>query len=78
MITLITINTGIWPESPSFRDTDMPPVPRGWKGHCQKGEAFNASSCNRFQTESHAHNFLKIWLHMHYYVQVGPSLLVNH
>ncbi|MCI25745.1 subtilisin-like protease-like, partial [Trifolium medium] len=25
----------------------MPPVPRGWKGHCQKGEAFNASSCNR-------------------------------
>ncbi|MCI97225.1 subtilisin-like protease, partial [Trifolium medium] len=24
----------------------MPPVPRGWKGHCQKGEAFNASSCN--------------------------------
>ncbi|CAL0311712.1 unnamed protein product [Lupinus luteus] len=41
------IDTGIWPESPSFRDTDMPTVPPGWKGHCQIGEAFNSSSCNR-------------------------------
>ncbi|KAL2334145.1 hypothetical protein Fmac_015358 [Flemingia macrophylla] len=37
----------IWPESPSFSDTDMPAVPPGWKGQCQHGEAFNASSCNR-------------------------------
>ncbi|KEH20335.1 subtilisin-like serine protease [Medicago truncatula] len=41
------IDTGIWPESPSFSDTDMPAVPQGWKGHCQSGEAFNASTCNR-------------------------------
>ncbi|KAL3838804.1 hypothetical protein ACJIZ3_023395 [Penstemon smallii] len=25
----------------------MPPVPAGWKGKCQQGEAFNSSICNR-------------------------------
>ncbi|CAM8892429.1 unnamed protein product [Rhodiola kirilowii] len=41
------IDSGIWPDSPSFSDHGMPPVPAGWKGLCQKGEGFNTSSCNR-------------------------------
>ncbi|KAL6563987.1 hypothetical protein OROHE_005227 [Orobanche hederae] len=41
------IDTGIWPESRSFDEVDMPTTPLGWKGLCQPGEAFNSSSCNR-------------------------------
>ncbi|MQL85380.1 hypothetical protein Taro_017891 [Colocasia esculenta] len=41
------LDTGVWPESPSFRDGRMPPVPARWKGVCQEGELFNASCCNR-------------------------------
>lgn len=43
----INVEIGIWPESPSFNDADMPPVPAGWKGTCQTGEAFNSTNCNR-------------------------------
>lgn len=41
------LDTGVWPESPSFDDTGMPSIPRKWKGICQEGENFSTSSCNR-------------------------------
>ncbi|KAI3921837.1 hypothetical protein MKX01_005526, partial [Papaver californicum] len=47
------INSGIWSESPSFSDRNMPPVPSTWKGECQSGEKFNSSSCNSRRRRSH-------------------------
>ncbi|XP_078431246.1 subtilase family protein isoform X2 [Wolffia australiana] len=41
------LDSGIWPESESFRDEGLGPVPSHWRGACQDGDSFNASHCNR-------------------------------
>lgn len=41
------IDTGIWPERKSFNDRDLGVVPAKWKGVCESGNDFPATSCNR-------------------------------
>ncbi|XP_073128273.1 subtilisin-like protease SBT5.6 [Henckelia pumila] len=41
------LDSGVWPESASFSDEGMDPVPASWNGTCVEGVAFNSSHCNR-------------------------------
>ncbi|ERN19452.1 hypothetical protein AMTRI_Chr09g22320 [Amborella trichopoda] len=42
------LDTGIWPESPSFRDLQMAPPPAGWNGRCEASPDFTPEvNCNK-------------------------------
>jgi len=46
-LILCLLHLGVWPESASFDDTDIGPIPSRWKGFCQKGTKFGPEHCNR-------------------------------
>ncbi|KAF5751605.1 subtilisin-like protease SBT5.3 [Tripterygium wilfordii] len=41
------IDSGVWPESESFSDKGLGPVPKKFKGECVPGENFTLANCNR-------------------------------
>ncbi|XP_010696462.3 subtilisin-like protease SBT1.5 [Beta vulgaris subsp. vulgaris] len=41
------IDTGIWPENPSFSDEELGPVPSHFRGECKGGENFPPHLCNK-------------------------------
>ncbi|KAL8192137.1 hypothetical protein R6Q57_027999 [Mikania cordata] len=41
------MDSGVWPESESFSDKGMGPIPVSWKGICQTGPSFKSTHCNR-------------------------------
>ncbi|XP_019194382.1 PREDICTED: subtilisin-like protease SBT1.4 [Ipomoea nil] len=41
------LDSGIWPERPSFSDKGLSPVPSSWKGKCENSADFPDTLCNR-------------------------------
>ncbi|WRX30499.1 Peptidase S8/S53 domain - like 10 [Theobroma cacao] len=45
-VIIALIDSGVWPESESFNEKGMPPIPTRWKGKCQNSTR-NPFPCNR-------------------------------
>ncbi|KAF1858782.1 hypothetical protein Lal_00013713 [Lupinus albus] len=43
-VVIGVLDTGVWPESDSFKDEGFGPVPKNWKGSCAGGKNF---TCNK-------------------------------
>lgn len=46
-VVIGVLDTGVWPESPSFAGGNLPPPPAHWKGVCEAGVDFPPSLCGR-------------------------------
>ncbi|KAF8369930.1 hypothetical protein HHK36_032040 [Tetracentron sinense] len=44
---MVLVSPGVWPESRSFDDTGLGPIPKRFKGKCVTGDGFSLANCNR-------------------------------
>jgi len=57
-VLIVILLAGMWPDSLSFSDEKMEPVPTKWKGDCQNGTAFDSSRCN----SRHCFSLYHLWI----------------